>query len=92
MLKWGLGCFPQQAKLTEKPLSFSVGFSRVWLHIHCLLAEFHPELQMQPLLCTSMDDGVACESVHEDTSECATGTAFATCAGFLAFALTEMVS
>ena len=40
---------------------------------------------------TSMDNGVACESVHEDTGECTTGAAFATCAGFLAFALTEMI-
>ena len=35
----------------------------------------------------TMDNGIACESVHEDTGECATGEAFATCAGFLAFAI-----
>lgn len=34
-----------------------------------------------------MDNLVACESVDENTGECATGAAFATCAGFLAFAL-----
>ena len=36
---------------------------------------------------TSMDNGVACESVHEDHGDCTTGAAFATCAGFLSFAL-----
>ena len=34
-----------------------------------------------------MDNGIACESVDENTGECATGSAFATCAGFLAYAL-----
>lgn len=34
-----------------------------------------------------MDNGVACESVNEDTGECETGEAFATCAGFLAYAI-----
>ncbi len=34
-----------------------------------------------------MDNGIACESVYEDTGNCATGEAFATCAGFLAYAL-----
>ena len=36
---------------------------------------------------TEMDNGIACESVHEETGECTTGEAFATCAGFLAYAL-----
>lgn len=36
---------------------------------------------------TMLDNGIACESVDENTGECATGSAFATCAGFLAFAL-----
>ncbi|MCQ2457690.1 MAG: glycoside hydrolase family 125 protein [Clostridia bacterium] len=36
---------------------------------------------------TVMDNGIACESVHEDTGICTTGAAFATCAGFLAYAL-----
>lgn len=39
------------------------------------------------LLRTEMDNGIACESVHEETGECTTGEAFATCAGFLAYAL-----
>ncbi|HJT24970.1 MAG TPA: glycoside hydrolase family 125 protein, partial [bacterium] len=34
-----------------------------------------------------MDNGIACESVDENTGEVATGEAFATCAGFLAFGL-----
>ncbi len=34
-----------------------------------------------------MDNLIACESVDENTGECMTGAAFATCAGFLAFAL-----
>lgn len=47
------------------------------------------EAALKHLQHTKMDNGVACESVHEDTGECTTGAAFATCAGFLAFALTE---
>jgi uncharacterized protein len=35
----------------------------------------------------AMDGGVACESVDETTGECATGEAFATCAGFVAYGL-----
>ena len=35
----------------------------------------------------SMDNGLACESVDENTGEAATGEAFATCAGFLAYGL-----
>lgn len=34
-----------------------------------------------------MDNGIACESVDEYTGESATGDAFATCAGFLAYAI-----
>ncbi len=41
---------------------------------------------------TRMDNGIACESVHEDTGECTTGAAFATCAGFLAYALTRALA
>ncbi len=36
---------------------------------------------------TNMDNGIACESVNEVTGECETGAAFATCAGFLAYAI-----
>lgn len=38
---------------------------------------------------TKMDNGVACESVDENTGECTTGEAFATCAGFLACSIYE---
>ena len=38
------------------------------------------------LLRCKMDNGIACESVDENTGECRTGEAFATCAGFLAYA------
>jgi len=34
-----------------------------------------------------MDNGVACESVNEESGACETGEAFATCAGFLAYSL-----
>ena len=34
-----------------------------------------------------MDNGIACESVNEETGMCETGEAFATCAGFLAYSL-----
>lgn len=39
------------------------------------------------LLKAVMDNGIACESVDENTGECVTGGAFATCAGFLAYAI-----
>ena len=35
----------------------------------------------------SMDNGIACESVYENDGTCATGAAFGTCAGFLAYAI-----
>lgn len=35
----------------------------------------------------SMDNYIACESVDEETGECITGEAFATCAGFLSYSL-----
>jgi uncharacterized protein len=38
----------------------------------------------------NMDYGIACESVYEDDGECATGEAFATCAGFLAYAINQI--
>lgn len=34
-----------------------------------------------------MDNGIACESIDEYTGECTTGEAFATCAGFVCYAL-----
>lgn len=36
-----------------------------------------------------MDNGIACESVDEHTGESTTGDAFATCAGFLVYAMTQ---
>jgi len=47
----------------------------------------HKATAREHLLRTELDNGIACESVHEETGECATGEAFATCAGFLAYAL-----
>ena len=47
----------------------------------------HTESALSHLMKTKMDNGIACESVHEDSGECTTGSAFATCAGFLSFAL-----
>lgn len=49
----------------------------------------HREEALGHLKKTGMDNGIACESVHEDSGECVTGFAFATCAGFLAYALME---
>ena len=45
------------------------------------------EQALKILMKTDMDNGIACESVNEHTGECETGAAFATCAGFLAYAL-----
>ncbi len=47
----------------------------------------HAETALSHLRLTGMDNGVACESVNETTGACETGEAFATCAGFLAYAL-----
>lgn len=49
----------------------------------------HSQSALRHLRLTQMDNGIACESVHEQTGACETGEAFATCAGFLAFALME---
>lgn len=49
----------------------------------------HTGSAVEHLRRTRMDNGVACESVHEDTGECTTGEAFATCAGFLSYAMME---
>ena len=45
------------------------------------------ETAREHLLLCSMDNGIACESVDEHTGESSTGDAFATCAGFLAYAI-----
>ncbi len=47
----------------------------------------HVDTALAHLRLTRMDNGVACESVNEETGICETGEAFATCAGFLSFAL-----
>lgn len=47
----------------------------------------HADTALVHLNATVMDNGIACESVDPDTGVSRTGDAFATCAGFLAFAL-----
>lgn len=47
------------------------------------------EAAKKHLMLCKMDNGIACESVDEYTGESRTGDAFATCAGFLAYALYE---
>lgn len=59
-----------------------------WVLAMCnSLLSGHREEALSHLRLTKMDNGVACESVDEETGECATGAAFATCAGFLAFSM-----
>lgn len=47
----------------------------------------HKEQAFRELETLRMDNGIACESVDAVTGECATGAAFATCAGFLCHAI-----
>lgn len=79
------------------PLSFSghlieeIGCKHAphpWVLSICnsLLAGF-ADKALRHLQRTRMDNGLACESVDEDSGACTTGAAFATCAGFLAYAL-----
>lgn len=49
----------------------------------------HIDTALTHLKTAAMDNGIACESVHEETGCCCTGEAFATCAGFLAFSISE---
>lgn len=51
------------------------------------LRVFHDDDSLNKLLKAQMDDGIACESIDEYTGVCTTGEAFATCAGYLSFAL-----
>ncbi len=51
-----------------------------------LLSGKREEARKHLALC-KMDNGIACESVDEYTGESATGDAFATCAGFLAYSI-----
>lgn len=53
-----------------------------------MLSDRKEEAKRHLMLC-KMDNGIACESVDEYTGESTTGDAFATCAGFLAYALHE---
>ncbi len=45
------------------------------------------EAALQKLLRAPMDHGIACESIDEHTGYAATGEAFATCAGYVAYVL-----
>ncbi len=47
----------------------------------------HSKEALLHLTRTRMDNGIACESVNERTGACETGAAFATCAGFLSYAM-----
>ncbi len=47
----------------------------------------HTEAAIQKLLHASMDHGIACESIDENTGYATTGEAFATCAGYIAYVL-----
>ena len=47
----------------------------------------HDESSINKLLNSNMDGKIACESIDENTGECTTGKAFATCAGYLASVL-----
>ena len=61
-----------------------------WLLSLCnSLLSGHADTALAELERMGMDNGIACESVYPDTGECATGAAFATCAGFLCHALKE---
>ncbi|MFA7109137.1 MAG: glycoside hydrolase family 125 protein, partial [Sphaerochaetaceae bacterium] len=47
----------------------------------------HDESSINKLMNSNMDGKIACESIDENTGECTTGKACATCAGYLAYAL-----
>ncbi len=46
---------------------------------------------LEKVLAAPMDGGLACESIDENSGECTTGNAFATCAGFLATSLLKIM-
>ena len=64
-----------------------------WVLSMCnsLLSGHAPDA-LRHLALTQLDNGIACESVNEFTGACETGEAFATCAGFLAYALCQVLS
>lgn len=59
-----------------------------WILSLCnsLLCGFGPSA-IKNLKKMKMDNYIACESVNEESGECTSGEAFATCAGFLAYSL-----
>lgn len=52
-----------------------------------LLMPFRREQARDLIIRAPMDGGIACESIDEHTGQCTTGAAFATCAGYLAYAI-----
>ena len=55
------------------------------------LRVFHDIESLNKLINAKMDNGIACESIDENTGCCTTGEAFATCAGYLSFSLIEEI-
>ncbi len=60
-----------------------------WVLSYCnsVLADRESGKAVTEMLKLKMDNGIACESVSEDTGESTSGEAFATCAGMYAYAL-----
>ena len=56
-------------------------------YANAVLADNATETTVKQMLEMQMDDGLACESISESTGKCVTGEAFATCAGYYAYAL-----
>ncbi|MGD1818980.1 MAG: glycoside hydrolase family 125 protein [Pleomorphochaeta sp.] len=52
---------------------------------------FNDKDSLEKLKRAKMDNGIACESIDENTGYCTTGEAFATCAGYLSFSLLEQI-
>ncbi len=55
------------------------------------LRVFHDVESLNKLMNAKMDNGIACESIDENTGNCTTGEAFATCAGYLSFSLLDEI-
>ena len=56
-------------------------------YVNAVLSNHAGEETLREMLAMKMDNGLACESISEITGESETGEAFATCAGFYAYAL-----
>ena len=94
---WTFGIPVSMIRDEKYPLSFAgrriaeIGCKHAphpWILSACnSLLSGHREEALRHLKATTMDNGLACESVDEDSGLCTTGAAFATCAGFLAFTL-----